>query len=173
MATNQFRKRPLALALALALVATGNDVIAADVQILTPPGGNFAVRDSASTLRMLINGTTGEVTIPYLTIGAQYTNPVCFLRGTGHPRPMHAGIGDRPSGPAGYSGTAGWCGDTRHAGHGRRSGAAGESGSAGCVGTQGAQGGIGAQGPQGVSVCRGHRALSACRARLELRARKA
>ena len=33
MATNQFRKRPLAVALALALAATGNDAIAADVEI--------------------------------------------------------------------------------------------------------------------------------------------
>jgi hypothetical protein len=48
------------------------------------PRGNFAVRDSTgSILRLLVNGTTGEVTIPYLTGAPQYTLPVCFQTGTG------------------------------------------------------------------------------------------
>src|SRR6185295_14130032 len=81
---NRFARRPLTAALALALAATGQQLLAADVEVRTPPGGNFAVRDSTNTLlRLLVNGTSGEVTIPFLTIAPVQPNLVCFDTVTG------------------------------------------------------------------------------------------
>jgi hypothetical protein len=66
MRTNRFKQRPLAIALAATLAFGGVKVYAADVEVRTPPGGGFAVRDSTgSLLRLLVNGVTGEVTVPY------------------------------------------------------------------------------------------------------------
>ena len=81
---NRFAKRPLAAALAFALAASGQQLRAADVEIRTPPGGNFAVRDSTGALLgLLVNGTDGQVTIPFLTTAAVQPSLVCFQPGTG------------------------------------------------------------------------------------------
>ena len=62
-------RRPIAVALAGALLAVGfpTEVLAADVELWAPPGGNVVIKDSSgSVLRMLVNGSTGDVQIPYL-----------------------------------------------------------------------------------------------------------
>ena len=50
---NRFTRRPLTAALAFALAASGQQLRAADVEIRTPPAGNFAVRDSTGALLRL------------------------------------------------------------------------------------------------------------------------
>ena len=81
---NRFARRPLTVALALALATSGQQLRAADVDIRTPAGGNFAVHDSTGALlRLLVNGTNGEVTIPFLTTAPVQPNLVCFQNGTG------------------------------------------------------------------------------------------
>ena len=73
---NRFAKRPLTAALALALAASGQQLRAADVEIRTPPGGNFAVRDSTGgLLGLLVNGADGQVTIPFLTTASGPAEP--------------------------------------------------------------------------------------------------
>src|SRR5436190_22482126 len=80
----QFRKRPLAIALAATLAFGNANSLAADVEIRTPPGGGFAVRDSTGTFtRMFLDGSTGALTIPFLTTAAVQPNPICFQNGTG------------------------------------------------------------------------------------------
>jgi hypothetical protein len=84
MNTGHFRKRPLAIALAASLAFGYSHVLAADVEIRTPAGGGFAVRDSTgSLLRMFLDGSSGALTIPFLTTAAAQPNPICFQNGTG------------------------------------------------------------------------------------------
>ena len=81
---NRFAKRPLATALAFALAASSQQLRADDIEIRPPPGGNFAVRDSTGALLLLlVNGTNGQVTIPFLTAAPVQSSLVCFQPGTG------------------------------------------------------------------------------------------
>ncbi|MGB8715938.1 MAG: hypothetical protein WCD66_06190, partial [Rhodanobacteraceae bacterium] len=54
---------------------------AADVQINTPPGGNFVVKDNAGTSTLLTVESAGPVTVPYLPGAPTYTTGVCFGSG--------------------------------------------------------------------------------------------
>ena len=72
-------RRPLALALAMTFASVGTTARAADVEVWTPPAGNFAVKDSTGTLlRLLVNGTNGSLQIPGLPLTSLQANPVCF-----------------------------------------------------------------------------------------------
>ena len=66
MQTQEFRRKHLAAAIALALSVYGTNAAAADVQINTPPGGNFVVKDNAGATTLLQVQGSGPVTIPAL-----------------------------------------------------------------------------------------------------------
>ncbi|HZX90863.1 MAG TPA: hypothetical protein VFE67_09480, partial [Rudaea sp.] len=78
-ARDRFARRPIAVALAGALLATGlpAELLAADVEIWAPPGGNVVIKDSSGSLvRLQVNGTTGDVQIPYLPQATPQTFPL-------------------------------------------------------------------------------------------------
>ncbi len=144
MKTNRFRQRPLAIALAATLALGGVRVYAADVEIRTPAGGGFAVRDSTGSLsRLLVNGVTGEVAIPNLQFALQQNNVVCFQLASGLLGQCAPGSLTGPQGPQGAQGIAGPQG---------AQGANGSQGPQGTIGAQGPQGTTGALGPQGTKV---------------------
>lgn len=146
-------KRPLALAVAMVLAASGAESIAADVEVRTPAGGNFAVRDSSGALlRLLVNGSTGEVTIPFLTGAPQRATPVCFETGTGllgQCAPIAGSGPTGPTGPTGPAGPTGSAGPTGAAGDAGPTGPAGPTGAAGAIGPTGPAGSAGVAGPTG------------------------
>ncbi len=143
MKTHSFKQRPLAIALAATIALGSSRLHAADVEIRTPPGGNFAVRDSTGAiLRLLVNGTTGEITVPYLTAAPQQTNVVCFQTGTGLLGQCAPGSIIGPQGSAGCARPAreprkrrntGWTGCARRAGRQRIAGSAGHDRRAGAA----------------------------------------
>ena len=142
---NRFAKRPLAVALAFALAASGQQLRAADVEIRTPPAGNFAVRDSTGALLgLLVNGTNGQVTIPFLTTAAVQPSLVCFQPGTGLLGECATGA----FGATGATGATGAMGATGATGAGV-TGAIGATGATGGAGTLGATGATGATGSAG------------------------
>lgn len=69
-AKHRFARRPLAAALAAAtLLAVGfsPEAPAADMEFWAPAGGNVVIKDSTGAIiRMLINGSNGDVLIPQL-----------------------------------------------------------------------------------------------------------
>jgi hypothetical protein len=85
-ARDRFARRPIAIALAGALLAAGlpAELLAADVEIWAPPGGNVVIKDSSGSLvRLQVNGTTGDVQIPYLPQSTPQPSPLCFNAVTG------------------------------------------------------------------------------------------
>src|SRR5215471_16602483 len=147
----RFRQRPLAIALATSLALGSAKALAVDVEIRTPPGGGFAVRDSAGTLlRLFVNGATGEVTIPFLVAAPQQPNGVCFQNGTGLLGQCPPGS-QGPQGPQGAQGAQGAQGSQGPQGPQgvQGTGAQGSQGSQGAPGSTGAQGSAGAQGSIG------------------------
>ena len=133
---NRFTRRPLTAALAFALAASGQQLRAADVEIRTPPAGNFAVRDSTGALlRLLVNGTNGSVTIPFLTTAPIQPSLVCFQPGTGL-------LGQCATGATGGFGATGATGATGPMGVTGATGA----GFTGAFGPTGATGSTGATG---------------------------
>src|SRR5258706_15198469 len=120
MTRKNFRQRPLAIALAATLAIGAANVLALDVDVRTPPGGGFAVHDSSGALvRLFVDGTSGAVTIPFLTGAATQANPVCFQTATGL-------LGQCLSGSIGATGATG------------ATGAAGATGATGATGAAGA-----------------------------------
>lgn len=83
---------------------------AADVQINTPPGGNFVVKDNAGANTLLKVDGGGPVTVPNLSSAPTYTTGVCF--GAGGVLGQCASI----VGPAGPTGPTGATGATGPAG---------------------------------------------------------
>src|SRR5215467_658909 len=135
MKTGHFRKRPLAMALATVMALSSQRLLAADVDVRTPPGGGFAVHDNGGTLlRLFVDGGSGAVTIPFLVGAAAQPSPVCFQTGTGL-------LGTCASGGAGATGATGATG---------AGGAAGPTGSAGAAGATGSAGAAGATGSPGI-----------------------
>ena len=63
---------------ALALASGAGIAQAADVQIDTPAGGNFVVKDSTGATTLLQAAGTGPVTIPNLITAPIFSNGVCF-----------------------------------------------------------------------------------------------
>jgi len=123
-------------AVALMLAMLTGSVHAADVEIWTAAGGNFAVKDSTGALvRLLINGSNGDVLLPFLTFAAAQPSAVCFNSGTG----LLGQCATFPTGPQGPAGPPGL------------PGASGLMGSPGAPGPQGPQGDTGAQGPPGIA----------------------
>src|SRR4029078_3437382 len=144
----RFARRPLTVALALALATSGQQLRAADVDIRTPAGGNFAVHDSTGALlRLLGNGNKDEVSIPFLTTAPVQPNLVCFQNGTGLLGQCAAG-GFGATGATGATGAMGAAGDTG-AGGTAAIGATGATGPAGATGTAGSTGAIGTTGSAG------------------------
>ncbi|HEY5365749.1 MAG TPA: hypothetical protein VIL19_04690, partial [Casimicrobiaceae bacterium] len=123
---------PAMAAAALMLAMLTGSVRAADVEIWTAVGGNFAVKDSTGALvRLLVNGSNGDVQLPFLTSAAAQSSAVCFNSGTG----LLGQCATFPTGPQGPAGPPG------------PPGASGPTGSPGAPGPQGPQGDAGAQGP--------------------------
>ena len=83
MKTRRFRRRPLAIALAAVMVMSSQRLLAADVEIRTPAGGGFAVRDNGGTLLRLLVDSSGAMTIPFLVTAAMQPSAVCFETATG------------------------------------------------------------------------------------------
>ena len=156
MKTNRFRQRPLAIALAATLALGGAKVYAAEVEIRTPAGGGFAVRDSTGSLsRLLVNGATGEVAIPYLQFATQQNNVVCFQLASGLLGQCVPGSLTGPQGPQGVQGSAGPQGSQGAIGLQGPQGTNGAQGSQGMIGAQGSQGTAGSLGPQGTTGAQG------------------
>src|ERR1700675_2675873 len=59
-------RRWLAIAISLLFAGTMGAAYAADVQINTPPGGNFVVKDNAGVNTLLKADGSGPVTVPNL-----------------------------------------------------------------------------------------------------------
>ena len=74
MNPSPFKRTQIAVATALLLATTAS--LAADVEVKSPPGGNFVVKDSAGTLRLQVQGA-GPVTIPNLLTAPQLNRPLC------------------------------------------------------------------------------------------------
>ncbi|MEO6748468.1 MAG: collagen-like protein [Casimicrobiaceae bacterium] len=125
---------------ALMLAMLTGSARAADVEIWTAAGGNFAVKDSTGALvRLLVNGSNGDVQLPFLASAAAQSSAVCFNSGTGL-------LGQCATFPAGPQGPAGPPGPP---------GASGLMGSPGAPGPQGPQGDAGAQGLPGIAGAAG------------------
>src|SRR6185369_6266908 len=155
-----FRRRPLAIALAATLAFSSANALAADVEIRTPAGGGFAVRDSTgSLLRLFLDGSTGALSIPFLTTAAVQPNPICFQNGTGLVGQCAPGAGGS-QGPQGAVGVQGPQGSVGALGPQGLSGAQGGTGAQGPQGTGGAAGIPGTQGPQGVAGIAGAQGVS-------------
>ena len=138
-------RRVLFCAAALSLL-TATSADAADVEINTPPGGNFVVRDNANTTTLLRIDGSGPMSVPYLTIAPNYPTGVCF-DASGTLGRCESIVG--PPGPAGPAGPAGAIGATGPAGPSGAIGPAGPAGATGAVGPAGAPGAAGAIGPAG------------------------
>ncbi|MEO6928121.1 MAG: hypothetical protein ABI190_03055 [Casimicrobiaceae bacterium] len=131
------RRRALVPALAALMLAFASvGAHAADVEMWTAPGGNFSIKDSTGAIvLMLVNGTNGDVMIPFLPSAATQANAVCFNSANG----MLGQCATVPIGPPGPAGPPG------------PQGIPGTPGSAGAAGVQGPPGPIGPAGPQGVA----------------------
>ena len=151
------QRRRVAIAISLLFAGALGAAYAADVQINTPPGGNFVVKDNAgATTRLKVDGS-GPVTVPNLPGAPTYPTGVCFdssgvlgkcasITGpTGATGPAGAAGATGPSGAIGVTGPAGAIGATGPAG------AIGATGSAGATGAIGPTGAIGATGPAGAT----------------------
>jgi hypothetical protein len=125
------------LAIMISLLCAETMVIAhpADVQINTPPAGNFVVKDNAGATTLLKVDGSGAVTVPYLaTTPATYSSGVCFGAG---------GVLGQCSSIAGATGATGPAGATGSIG------VAGPTGATGLTGATGSTGAIGLAGPTG------------------------
>jgi len=153
MSTHAYRRKRLAVAVAMALaLASPLAARAADVEIRTPPAGNFTVRDSAGSVLLLQILGTGPVTIPWLTGAGQVDRVLCFdsasgLLGQCLPNALPAG----PSGPTGPAGVAGPPGPTGPTGPAGVAGPSGPSGPTGPAGIAGPAGPTGPTGPAGIA----------------------
>jgi len=128
--------------LILGMSATAN---AADIEVTTPPAGNFVIRNSANTTTLLRVDGTGPVTMPNLVLAPTYPTGVCF--------DANGALGRCASiaGPTGPTGAAGSTGPTGAAGPAGATGAAGNVGPTGATGSAGANGTTGATGANGVA----------------------
>ena len=72
------QRRPLAIMISLLFAGAMGAAYAADVQINTPPGGNFVVKDNAGATTLLKVDGSGPVTVPNLPGAPTYTTGVCF-----------------------------------------------------------------------------------------------
>ena len=158
------RRRRVAITISLLFAGALGAAYAADVQINTPPSGNFVVKDNAGvTTRLKVDGS-GPVTVPNLPGAPNYATGVCFdasgvlgkcasIAGpTGATGPAGAIGATGPAGAIGATGPAGAIGATGPAGAigaTGPAGAIGATGPAGAIGATGAAGAIGATGPAG------------------------
>ncbi len=128
----RFTLRPIPAALATAmLLASSYPALAADVQVLPPAGGSFAVYDSTgSILRLLVTGPSADVQMPGLPVSPSMT-PLCYNAATGS-------LGTCATLPVGATGATG---------------ATGPMGATGAVGATGATGATGSTGPSGPAAC--------------------
>ena len=167
------QRRLLAVALSLLNFGAVLEASAADVQINTPPAGNFVVNDNSGAVTLLKVDGSGVVTVPYLaTAPATYSTGVCFGPGgvlgqcaavagvtgatgatgvAGSPGPAGVTGAIGPTGIAGSTGLAGATGTTGSTGSAAATGAVGATGSIGPVGMTGATGLAGASGAPGVT----------------------
>ncbi len=153
-ALGQPRRRLLALVIPMLLC--GTFAFAADVQVNTPPGGNFVVKDNANATTLLkVEGAAGVVTVPNLPAAPPYPTGVCFGAG-GVLGQCAATVGATgATGPAGATGPMGATGTMGAAGATGVTGAPGATGSAGPMGATGLAGATGATGATGLSGATG------------------
>lgn len=152
--STQIAPRATSLALALAMLLAFAGVMgaaqAADVQVNTPPGGNFVVKDNAGTTTLLKVDGGGPVTVPNLSNSpGTYSTGVCF--GAGGVLGQCASI----AGPAGPPGPAGPAGPIGPAGPDGSPGPAGIQGIQGIPGTPGVPGPLGPPGAPGTPGIQG------------------
>ncbi|WP_277987047.1 hypothetical protein [Pseudolysobacter antarcticus] len=137
------QRRVLAVALSLLNVGAIADASAADVQINTPPAGNFVVKDNTGATTLLEVDGSGVVTVPYLaTAPTTYSNAVCFGSG---------GVLGQCASAAGVTGATGATGATGSPGPAGVTGAMGLTGAIGVTGSAGLVGAAGATGPAGAT----------------------
>jgi hypothetical protein len=126
----------VALVVTMALIGIAASARAADVEFWTAPGGNFVVKNSTGAiLHLLVNGTTGDVTIPRLPQSTDQANALCFDGSTG----LLGKCATFPTGPQGDPGPQGPQGDPGPQGP---QGVPGPRGPQGEQGTPGATGGL-------------------------------
>jgi len=141
------QRRLLAMTISLLLAGTIGAAHAADVQINTPPAGNFVVKDNAGATTLLMVNGNGVVTVPYLAVTpGTYSSGVCF--GPGGVLGQCASIAGATgaTGPAGVTGSTGLAGPIGVTG---ATGATGLTGPAGSTGATGIAGPTGSTGPSG------------------------
>lgn len=143
MNPSPFKRMQIAVATALLLATTAP--LAADVEVKSPPGGNFVVKDSAGALRLQVQGS-GPVTIPNLMTAPQMNRVTCFDSATG-------ALGQCLPGalPTGATGAVGAAGPTGATGANGATGVPGATGPMGATGVIGATGAIGATGVPGAA----------------------
>ena len=143
-----------AMFLILGMSATAN---AADIEVTTPPAGNFVIRNSANTTTLLRVDGTGPVTVPNLVLAPTYPTGVCFDANGALGR--CASIAG-PTGPTGAAGPAGATGAAGNVGPTGATGSAGANGTTGATGANGVAGVTGANGATGLSGATGATGLS-------------
>ena len=143
-----------AMFLILGMSATAN---AADIEVTTPPAGNFVIRNSANTTTLLRVDGTGPVTVPNLVLAPTYPTGVCFDANGALGR--CASIAG-PTGPTGAAGPAGATGAAGNVGPTGATGSAGANGTTGATGANGVAGVTGANGATGSSGVTGATGLS-------------
>ncbi len=140
------QQRAVAIAISLVLATGTAAAYAADVQVNTPPSGNFVVKDSGGSTTLIKVDGAGPVTVPNLPAAPTYPTGVCF--GAGGVLGQCASV----AGPTGAVGPAGATGATGVAG---ATGANGVTGAAGPVGATGATAAAGVTGAPGVTGATG------------------
>jgi len=130
---------PSRLLMALCLGALSQSGMAADVTVVPPAGGGFAVRDAANSTNRLRVTESGTVLVPALGSATAQGTTACFDATSGQLGPCSASAqgATGPTGPGGPTGPAGPTGPT---------------GPQGIQGVQGIPGAMGATGPAGVGA---------------------
>jgi len=141
----QYRLRKVALAISLMFAGHLGAAFAADVQVNTPPGGSFVVKDNTNTTTVLKADGGGLVSVPGLSASPLGATGVCF--GAGGVLGPCASI----AGPTGPTGATGAIGATGAPGVAGATGATGANGASGATGATGATGAFGPIGPTGVT----------------------
>jgi len=142
----------LLMALCLgALSQSGMASPAADVTVVPPAGGGFAVRDAADSANRLRVTESGAVLVPALGSATPQGTAACFDAGSGQLGPCSAG----GAGATGATGATGVTGAAGPAGAIGPAGPAGPAGATGATGPVGAVGLTGLTGPTGTTGATG------------------
>jgi len=143
---------PSRLLMALCLGALSQTSMAADVTVVPPASGGFAVRDAADSTNRLRVTESGTVLVPALGSATAQGTAACFDATSGQLGPCSASAqgATGPTGPGGPTGPAGPTGPQGIQGVQGIQGAPGATGAIGPAGT-GATGAMGPTGPTGTT----------------------